>query len=99
MQVKNWHAILIKETMFLLSTIIYLHEIPTGYNVFREENGFVFAPAVHTQNKDFPPVIRVILSGNELLAPGASGEVTEQVLKIIRLNGLNKPYAKLSAAC
>jgi hypothetical protein len=85
--------------MFLLSTIIYLHEIPTGYNVFREENGFVFAPAAHTQNKDFPPVIRVIQTENGLWVPGASDEVREQVMKIIRLHALNKPYVKLSAAC
>ena len=84
--------------MFITSTILYFGENPVGYDLYREENGYIFKPAIDSKAY-LTPEIRVTGPKGAYEISGVEQEdVVGQVRHIISMDALLDLRGQMSAA-
>ena len=85
--------------MFISTTILYFHENPVGYELFRTNEGFELKPTPNTKSNLIPPTISVLPISNGWEVQGVKDEdIQQQVLRLVELNEVINLQGKLSAA-
>jgi len=85
--------------MFISTTILYFHENPVGYELFRTNEGFELKPTPNTKSNLIPPTISVLPTDNGWDVQGIKDEdIQQQVIRLVELNEVINLQGKLSAA-
>ena len=85
--------------MFLCSAILFFGESPAGYDVYREENSFIFKRHVAVEDGNIPARIYIEKKENGwLITAPLPEDVREQIAQIIELNEVIDLQIDLSAA-
>ena len=94
-----WHIIQQLVAMFICATIVYFAENPVGYDLYKTANGFELRRPQMTRSGLTPPVIIVEKRNGDWHIQGTDcEEVTEQVIKLVKMNGVITLRGGLSAA-
>ncbi len=85
--------------MLICSTILYFQDNPVGYDLLKNENGFVLHPTPTTKSNLIPPTITVAPLQEGWQIEGVSApDVQQQVTKLIELHEVIGVPGKLGAA-
>lgn len=84
-----WHGIAFCGRMFICSTVIYFDDSPVGYDLIKEDKGYLLKPASNHVDDFTPPLIRIVPVTEGWAIKGTTDlDVQAQARKLLELQAL-----------
>ena len=85
--------------MFICGTIVYSHDNPARYDLYKTETDCELKPAANTKSNLTPPLITITSADSGWAVIGVQNEdVKEQVVKLVSIQKIIHMPGNLSAA-